>query len=238
MVHINVNNYNKNHPGYIELEAQKVAPESGEEGIIFLNELDNEPKYREPNNGKVFDLILRRYFGKKCEYESNNDTNGLLYWIGTDFGAKDWARPYDQYIQLNPSSFVEDSSYFYREALSQRRPDTFSTDDQPYSFINVDLHTEQMLQVSGIYLKSPSVAKFGFIKSYHINIIDTLRSEIGYQQIIDNDDRLVGTNTELYLPLPNVSFKTKHVQIIQTGLNSAGTNHLALGQIELYGVFT
>lgn len=222
---------------FLRLKSQSAPPDTQSDGIIFLNELDNKPKFRESNNGKIYDLMTERYIGKNCQYEFNGDTNGLFYWIGTDFGNKTVVSSLSNYIEINPSSILPDYSYSNPNDLFYRNEATFTTDDIPYSFINVDFKARQQLQISGIYLKSPSVSDYGFIKTYTIGIIDPAYNELAHVISVIDDSRLIGINTELYIPLPDISFKTKQISIFQEGLNTNGTYHLALGQIELYGKF-
>lgn len=218
-------------------------PETTDKGVIFTNEFYDTPLYRAPNNGLVYKMPLAQYKAKNCAYAFNGDTNGLAYWAATSFGKSIWKIPDSSlgwYVyssgnlideNLNPVD-GDTSSLFDR---SSKLATTNDAENSTFQILLLYLGESEGFYPSGIYLKSPSVETYGFIKNWDIeyNFVDGNTD----RQSFVNDDRLVGINKELYIPKNNNVVICNSVIIRQTGLNSIGTNHLCLGEIELYGIY-
>lgn len=222
---------------FLRLKTLAVPPETDEDGCLFLNELDGKPKFREPNHGLVYDLVLRRYIGKNCVYQQPDDTNGLFYWHNTDFGTKPWVNDYIQTINVYPTGGLSVPEYSDKLSLFNRQPSAFVVEETPFSSLVIDFSFSQKFYPTGIFLRSPSIDTFGFLQNYVVYMLEEGAENSICSFSFEDDLALLGVNSFHYIPVDNNNRAAFRVVVLQTGPNSIGTNHFALGQIELYGKF-
>lgn len=222
---------------FINLKSQTIPPETQAEGIFFLNELDNLPKYREPNNGKIYNLSTTRYVSKNCVFEEPGDNNGLFYWLLTDYGGQAWTLTDIPTIAFSWSGAPFEEQHNDRTVLYSKDIGTFAISNAEFNYIALDFTFPQKFSPSGLLLRSPHVEQYGFLRNYVI-----FMQEEGYEDYIlysnvQDSNQLVGVNSFIYISVPSNTRKLSRLFIQQTGVNSIGTHSFALGGIELYGKF-
>lgn len=222
---------------YLHLTPQTIVPNTEDEGIIFVSTLDNKPRYRAPNNGTVFVFELGLDKAKNLIYAANENTNGLLYWLGTQFDTQPWINPASQYCYLSYSSHENSTNNWGIFQLSSRELGFVSTSDIPDSYFSVELYPPDSIKLSGIYIRSPDRGTYGFPTSWNLTSTDTMTNitSILYEAV--DSPALDGIDKEIFIPISPAFSATSKVTFNMIGTNTIGTNTLCLGQMELYGLF-
>ncbi|QSJ20108.1 discoidin domain-containing protein [Nostoc sp. UHCC 0702] len=181
------------------------------------------------NNGDGSDQAST---GTALTYVSNGDANGLFYYLGTAEKAVTWQNPANAGIILLSASSTGSGDV---SELVNRQDGQFFTQSLPNSWIKVQLSSGK-LKCSYYSLKTRNSSSDYYPRSWKLQ---------GSNDGVDWDDldtqnnntSLVNNSQWLSLPVVANSIGYRYFQILQIGINSAGYNHLVLGEIELYGEY-
>ena len=169
----------------------------------------------------------------KCHYQYPGDENGILFFIGSDYGDGFFINPHALgKIKNSLSSLYQGQAVYRSEDLSNRSLNIYiATEDFPYSFAKLDLGKRKRLLCNHYTLQG---------RNYDAN---HLRN---WQFLASNDDASwtlldeqkdnfsVGLNAWFEKPVQTSTYY-RYFMIRQSGFSSSGDQILTLGQWEFYG---
>lgn len=167
--------------------------------------------------------------GVNLTFASNGDVNGLLYWLGTSEGMSEWVNPQSINKIVVTSSTVLNGSLLM---LSDRLTSDFRTDPVTNAFAKIEIVGTKKLVCNYYSIRTWQSNNFSLrgwkLEGSNNNTAwDVLDSQ--------SNNTSLDTNSK-WLSLPVTSSTAyKFFRLVQTEPNSSGTNHLVLGEIELYG---
>jgi hypothetical protein len=171
-------------------------------------------------------------------YESDFDTLGILYALGTDYGITDWRSPVDrQVVALTSSSVSSDAKDL--GSLVGRKPAMFSTAGSSKvgeDWVKLDFKEHKVLVTA--YTVRHWQSAGNALRSWHLEG----SNDNSEWEVIDsrtNDDSLAansGATATFFISKPTKR-GYMYLRLIQTGPNSSGNNKLALSGLEFYGVY-
>lgn len=85
--------------------------------------------------------------GKSLTYESDGDTNGVFYWLGTNYGKQSWVNPYSAgFINITLSSKLNGFGFVDGNpaGLCDRTSNSVHTADEIGASVAVDLKVNQL----------------------------------------------------------------------------------------------
>ncbi len=180
--------------------------------------------------------------GVRLRFESPFDTNGVLYYIGTDGGRRAYSNPQVAGDVVVTCSGTSRRSYSASRFVANRhaRPVFNPTDDQPNSWMAVDLGACRDLSPDHYCLRHGygETAYSYVLRHWELQgsvdgaAWETLRRHV-------NDAAIAGALAETDWAIATAVVGGRffrHFRVLQTGPNSSGSNHLNCAGIELYGV--
>lgn len=176
---------------------------------------------------------------KKIFQYSNTpfDTNGVLYWIGTEGGTKPYTNPHTSgEVKASTTSDV----YVTLSCFVQHQHDgqQIFTDNEPGTWMSVDLGEGRSLVPNYYCLRNGSINSSynGSMRNWWLQGSndgkhwDTLRSHTNDTSLKDQSFSVAA-----WPVLQDTSAAYRHFRILQTGKNASGQNDLTCSGIELYG---
>jgi len=217
---------------YDELEKvikDKLAPES----LIAEALLHRLAKFeaKSPINHNALPLRLKKRVvrGRLFEYKSNQDGNGVIYYLATNGGKSEWKNPSLSAVIKFSSSSVEKGRVHYiveKDALE------FWTKDIPSSWVSVDLRNA--LIPKNYTLRHGANSRMDALRNW------VLQGSIDDQSWTDISRHTNDTSLNAEFAIKTWEIKDqitpyRYFRILQIGHNSGGNNFLALSGIEFYG---
>lgn len=171
--------------------------------------------------------------GKLLSYAFAGDTNGVFYYIGTNYGTEPWVNPYDTGRITITASSLEGGSF---SQLVDRYDNFVYTANVSNSYFIFDLGYFHSLVLKGYWLKAASFTGYeprnfdvhGSNDLFNWNLLD--------RQI--NNYGIGGANQSLYISISSISAGYRYIKITQTAPGSGGADYFILGEVELYGEFS
>lgn len=182
-------------------------------------------------------------------YASDGDTNGLFYFLGRNFNTIPWENPHTAgRVVVQNSSILVGTLDFY---VNRESSGDIITNNTPNSWVSVDVGSGQALVVNDYTLQNRgsngadnSRAIRNWILQGSNDAASNSISDIAAATWVDIDTRVNDTT----MATTSVSFGNysgfsvpaayRWFRIYQNGVNAFGSDHLAISEIELYGVFT
>ncbi|MEH2148235.1 hypothetical protein [Nostoc sp.] len=164
-------------------------------------------------------------------FVSSGDNNGIFYYIGTSFGTTVWSNPSGNGVYVSASSIGAGNV----DTLIDRMNSSFYTNSTPGSWVKFGLGSAK-LKCNHYSLKSRADSGDYYPRSWKLqgSNDDTTWADIDIQS---NNSSLIANSQWLSIPVTsNVAYS--YFRILNTGFNSAGYDHLVLGEVELYGEYT
>lgn len=177
---------------------------------------------------------------KELTYASNGDTNGLFYWIGTNYGQGAWANPFTSgQIAIVPSSSTISPSLLVNRAGGQ----SWYTSNAANSFVVFDTGNKRSLLIKTLLLRHDNESAY-FLRNFKLQ---------GSNDVASNDlaginaatwaDLLAKTNDTTInapeawgnFPIAGITQDYRWFKLLQPDINSSSDNYLVLGEAELYG---
>lgn len=173
---------------------------------------------------------------KTLTYASSGDTNGVCYWIGTNYGAEAWTNPHTA-GRVACSKSSSDGGYFDNvQNLVDRVANTVGTGNQLNSWIKIDLGSTNKLVVNYYSLKGRS-------DQYNDNNLMNWKlqgsnDDMTWVDINEQINNSLLPTTWKSLPVTDQTQGYRYLQIFHTGKNSDNSDVLAIGEFEFYGTLT
>lgn len=167
---------------------------------------------------------------QRLTYSSDGDQNGIFYYLGTNRNVSAWDNPgISGAIELSASSLV-DSSRNVNSTVDRASNYNFYTKNEVNQWLVVDLKSVK-LKINRYSLRGWPDSSFN-LRNWKFQAstdsVDWLD--------LDTQTNNSGIAADKWISLPiNTTFAYRYFRLLQTGVNSSGTNHLTLGEWELYG---
>lgn len=165
-------------------------------------------------------------------YASDGDTNGLFYYLGTNKNTTAFSNPTTAgIIAVTQSTY---SSYGKPEWLTDRGGDSIHTNNEPNSWVAIDLKTNGTFKCNYYSVKARSennqnLRSFEFQGSNDFITWNVLDSKTNQTQI--------SSDAWVSYPIP-LTASYRYFRILQTGLNQNSSNFLVINELEIYGNLT
>lgn len=178
-------------------------------------------------------------------FVSDGDTNGVIFFIGSGFGADPYSNPA---VSGQIVSVFSATSSGGPTTLFDRLPNTNHTTDSANSWMFLDLGANRSLVTSRYQLRNSGTSNLS-IRNWKLQATNSVAStsvtDINNATWTDIDirvsDTTMGTGADVwasYVPSQPGVTSYRYFRILQTGLNAGGTNRLCLGEWEMYGTLT
>lgn len=175
---------------------------------------------------------------KTLTYQSDGDTNGVCYWIGTNYGTEAWVNPHAAERVVVSKSGASNADLNFVERMVDRIANDVGTNNQPNSWIKIDLGITNKLTINYYSLR-------GRTGQYNDNYPRNwkLQGSNDNSSWIDLDTQsnniaISGQGIWVSIPVSNQAVGYRYLQILQTGLTSSDASFLSLGEFEFYGTLT
>jgi E3 ubiquitin-protein ligase HECTD1 len=180
---------------------------------------------------------LKAYFGipstqtKELTYSSDGDSNGVCYWLGTNYGKESWVNPHTANrlaVFYNPFNSDNNNS---QKIVDRQASDYTASSDTPNSFVRLDLGEKNKLICNYYSIRGNNYN--GFLpRSWKIQASSDNSIWVDLDTQADNSS----INQNVFFSKAVASSTAyRYFRMLQTGLNSSGNNILALGEFEFYG---
>lgn len=164
-------------------------------------------------------------------YDAANPTRDLIHLLGTNGDSTTFANPHPAKI-TNSASSVPNGTV---AMLTDRAFSSFNTNDSANSWAQIYFGAERTVKLSGIGLQHYSAINTHSIVNA---IIEGSNDGATFTQIFQwNNIGFTAPNQEKFVTFAE-SPSYRYIRIRQPGINTAGTNHLCLGEVYLYGTLS
>lgn len=185
--------------------------------------------------GKVEARAARAAISLALTYVSDGDTNGVCWWIGTNYGVEAWQNPHTATRVTVSQSSSAGSQYGFVERMVDRIANSVGTDNVSNSWIKIDLGAANKIKINYYSLKGRSDnANDNWLQTWKLQ---GSNDNTTWTDIDSQTNNPVPPGNWKSLPVTNQTNSYRYVRILQTGLTSTGENFLVLGEFEFYGVF-
>lgn len=170
---------------------------------------------------------------KNLTYASDGDSNGVFYWLGTNYGNQNWTNPHTAGRIIVSLSQAYDANNNNPDALVNRNfPDGAATNNDPNAYIEIDLIQNRLKpNYCSIRSNTYSPSKLQFLQiiasSDRVNW-DVLSTETNHTNFNQDEWFSVAMNSSNYY---------RYLRIRQTGATTKNDYIIALSEIEFYGSF-
>ena len=160
------------------------------------------------------------------------DQAGILYFWGTNFAQTTWINPSSRGATFSWSASGSGSASNTADRTSNA---TNSTTNTANSWVQLDCGATRTIRPVGYYLQHDGTAA-GFLQNWKLqgsnngSTWDDLDTRI-------SDTSLNAANVFAFFSVPGVTTFYRYLRILQTGVNSSGSNTLTLSEWEFYGFF-
>lgn len=210
--------------------AQNVLASDGTQWkSVALSELQPSPPAPPPTQGK------------QLTFTSEGDTNGVLYWLGTNEGQEAWSNPHTlQKVLISASSYAPVGyenyapTYAQPEYLCDRNQNSYlaTREYESNRWIKIDFLTHKL---------KPNYYSFR-------DRVDSNQHPTNWKLQVSNDDshwtdldsqenHQPGAE-KYYSKALSEKDSFRYYLILQTGSNAQGENKLVIAELELYGNLT
>ncbi len=189
-------------------------------------------------------VVLNIYGPQVFTYVSNGDANGVIYAIGTNFGAEGFSNPHTtgRIVAVRSSNGLGTAADLTDRATN----DTFSN-DVANSWIAVDLGVTRTLVLTKYTLRNRTTADRA-IRNWKMQGTNTSASnsvadiEAATWTDIDtriNDTSMAATADQFATyTVTGTPAAYRYLRFLQNGTNSGADNYLTMAEIEFYGTLT
>lgn len=161
-------------------------------------------------------------------YVADNDTNGLMYWLGS-LGNTRVFQPTDLITATASSVYTVGNE---PERLFDRSATVFMSNNTVPEYAAIDLGAAWSLEATDILLKASSS-----ITSIPQNFnVEGSQDGVAWDVLVENHTALIQDTWQRYQISPSVSYR--HFRVISTGPQGGGYNNLGFEELELYGNFS
>lgn len=174
---------------------------------------------------------------KTLTYASDGDTNGVCYWIGTNYGVESWSNPHTAGQVICSKSSESNPDLNNVASLVDRVANSTGTDDLPNSWMQIDLGITNKLIVSYYSLRGRTdVYNDNHLRNWKLQGSNDTTTWVDINTQIDNT--IINGGNWVSIPTANETVGYRYLRILQTGLSSSNANYLSLGEFEFYGTLT
>jgi E3 ubiquitin-protein ligase HECTD1 len=170
---------------------------------------------------------------KTLTYSSDGDTNGVCYWIGTNFGAEAWNNPHIANRVVCSIIQPFDSNRFPADLVDRQPSGSPATSDAPNSKMRIDLGLGNKLKPNYYSLRGADRPNL-HLRSWAFQGSNDLQNWVDLDTQVNNS--AINQNTWFSGACTAIE-EYRYLQIKQTGSPSDGTNIMTLGEWEFYGEF-
>lgn len=172
---------------------------------------------------------------KILTYASDGDTNGVSYWLGSNYGQEIWTNPYSAGRLLITASGLYDTTFSDIKALVDRVPSRLiATQDAVGGWFMLDLGAKNTLSCNLYSLRGRNVDD-GNLRSWKFQ--GSVNASSWTDLDVQSNNSTLNLNTWFSKPIL-ASNPYRYFRIISTGSNSTSTNYLSLGEWEFYGTLS
>lgn len=168
---------------------------------------------------------------KTLTYSSNGDSNGVCYWIGTNYGSQTWENPHTAgrlTCSLSTSYDGNDPPGNLVDRQNNQRP---CTQNVPDSWMMLDLGISQKLICKYYSLKGRDYVA-DHLRSWKLQASNDAITWVDLDNQINNVT--INQNTWFSDAITS-TIAYRYFRVIQTGLNNGNSNIMSLAEWEFYG---
>lgn len=169
---------------------------------------------------------------KTLTYQSDGDTNGACYWIGTNYGKEAWTNPHEAgRLIVSMSSFYDQDNNNPNALVNRNGDDGAATANTANSWIAIDLGAKNSLVCSYYSLRGNKYSP-GFPRNWKFQ---GSKDFAGWVDLDTQNNNTLITANNWFSGTTSGSTGYRYFRVVQTGANAFGDNVLALSELELYG---
>lgn len=174
-------------------------------------------------------IVSAEEYGILLEFASSGDTNGVVYYIGSDAKANTFSNPHPAKVTNSALTVTQGSV----TVLTNRAEEAFSTSSSGDNWIKLDLGPNRKLRVNKYTMRNRGEGGW-HIRNWNLqgSNDDTNWTNIDVRvndSTITSGGQWGAFNTSL-------SDKYRYLRIIMTGNNSSGNRELTICEYEFYGL--
>jgi hypothetical protein len=169
--------------------------------------------------------------GLALTHSNNGDTNGLIYYLGSNKLTNTFTNPHPDYITMSTSGGHQDNPPIL---VTDRSDDTvFISDNTANSYIQFFIKTGKLKPTH--YSLKTNQLNFHCLRSWKLEAnVDSASN----WEVLDTQSNNSSFGNDLWLTLPVSTSKAySFFRLTQTDVNSSGALILLLKEWEFYGVF-
>ena len=164
-------------------------------------------------------------------FQSPNDTNGVFYWIGTNKGTTVWQNPTNRGLVISVSSTGSGSL----ESLVDRQNSEFYTESNSEYWVKIKLPGTAKLNCNYYLIKTRSASSNYYPRNWKLQGSNNDSTWIDLD--IQSNNTTLNSNSQWLSIALNCGVSYNYFKLLTTGINSSGSYHFVLGEIELYGAY-
>lgn len=184
----------------------------------------------------------------KLTYASDGDTNGLIYYLGTDGLKEAFANPFPSRLAGLMSSNIFDSfptltDYGFDKLTDRQTLNAAHTDDLANSWICLILPRGRKIKVNRYSIRSrednDSQHPVEWVLEASNNVIDQTIAGVNAATWASIDSRAgqSWSGINVWKNFSATGFPANALRIRQTGLNSTAANYFIVGEMDFYGTY-
>lgn len=179
-------------------------------------------------------------------YASDGDTNGVLYFIGSNYLRSTWTNPHTAgsvTVVNTPLNVSGTSASFVNRTLDH----SVFTNNVANAIVGVDLGAGRALVPAYYSMRARDDDNTNLPRNWKLQGTNSVSAdtEAGFNAATwtDLDTRTSDTTMSVAsawgsFPVTGVSTAYRYLRIVQNGTNSSGQNYFCIQEIELYGTLT
>ncbi|MBD2189860.1 hypothetical protein [Pseudanabaena mucicola] len=177
-------------------------------------------------------------------YSSNGDTNGLVYWLGTDGLTTTFSNPQTSKITGLQSSIFNGVNSLVSRLTDRNTSGEFHSNNEANAWFGFDLGATRRIRVDRYVLQSRSATNDRHLRSWVLEGTNTVSANTvsgfnaaTWTAIHSQTNNGWATNVNVFANFAVSSVDSyRYLRVRQTGANSgSGDLFLTLGEIEFYG---
>ncbi|MEH2448938.1 MAG: hypothetical protein V7K18_25080 [Nostoc sp.] len=166
----------------------------------------------------------------KLYYESNGDSKGLFYYLGTVGKTQPWANPTSKGLTIQASTTGSGSV----QSIVNRDESEFYTNNIPSSWVSFNIGTSK-LKCNCYSIRARNNTAY-YIRNWKLQGSDDGSTWIDLDTQTNNTT-LANASQWISIPINNASAAYSWFRVLNYGLDSEGHNYFTLGEVELYGEY-
>lgn len=185
--------------------------------------------------GKIDPIVVAATFDLELTYQSNGDTNGLIYYLGTNKLSQTFSNPVESgAVVVTESSFINTSTKG-KFAFDRNINNVFYSANQPGNYLKLNIGDARKLKVKGYSMRAIGGTD-NALRNWKLQGSD---DDANWTDIDSQSNAAsFSNNAWFYKEITGQTTRFKFFRILSNGQDANGNNFLVLNELELYGTLT